>query len=213
MPDTSTATPPVAPVAEPPVSPPSAPVADQPAADPLRDATAIQKELEAANREAAKYRTELKRLQDAQKAADDAKLSDQERLTRERDEFKARLEAAEAHAKTASLRSHVVTAASRLGFADADDAMRFLDADAVEWKDDAPVNVGKLLDDVIKSKPYLRATRTQPPDHGAGQRGAAPGGGISDAQVEGWVAAKDYKAINDNWDAVQEYLKRTKGRG
>ena len=55
-----------------------------------------------------------------------------------------------------AIRSEIRVQAAGLGFADPDDAWRFIDADAIETDEDGePKNARKLLEDLLKAKPYL----------------------------------------------------------
>lgn len=105
-----------------------------------------------------------KRLADAEarlKALDDEKLSEQERTARQLAEAQSALAELQAERQGLVVRHSVEREAAKLGFADPDDAYRFLDLAAVETDEDGqPKNVGKLLDAVLKAKPYLKGAPT-----------------------------------------------------
>lgn len=145
-----------------------------PQAGPAPDAATLKRDLEAAQRELARHKSELGRREAAERAAKDAAMSETERLQSRIKELEDRDTAREAQRKADALRMSAITSASRLGFADVEDAVRFLDADRVEWKDDgSPRNVERLLGEVLASKPYLKASFTKAPDLGQGDRGGS----------------------------------------
>lgn len=83
-------------------------------------------------------------------------LSEKDRLERERDEYKGKLDQAEQKSRDRVIRSEVRVIASELGFADPSDAHRFLDVSGIEFDDDGePKGIKKLLEDLAKAKPYL----------------------------------------------------------
>lgn len=70
-----------------------------------------------------------------------------------------------------SLRLVSQATASRLGFKDPDLAYELLRGNPqVDWKNDEPANIEKLLTDVAKARPYLLTST----DFGGGVRGASP---------------------------------------
>lgn len=143
------------------------------AAESGTDFAALQRELAEARKEAAKSRTELKKLSDAQKAADDADLSEVEKLKRQVDELTAERTAQVTAQREQAIHMAAVTAAARLGFADPEDAYALLDRDAIETDDaGAPRNISNLLAALLKAKPYLGAAHARP-------MGSADGGARS----------------------------------
>jgi hypothetical protein len=133
------------------------------------DIAVLQRELAEARREAAKHRTDLRRVTDAQ-------LTETERLQRRVTELEAEREQVVAREKDRAIRYAALEAAAKLGFRDPDLAIRLIDPAAVETKDDGtPKNVEKLLADVLARSPYLGRTGVAP-DFGGGQRGSAPAG-------------------------------------
>lgn len=166
---------PDAPTTDPAAPPPAEP---KPTADaePKLDASAIQKELREARAEAARSRTALKRYEDAEKAAKDAQMGEVEKLQARIAELEREKTGLSDQLKATDLKSAVQRAASKLGFADPDDAMRLLDPAEIEYSDDGrPRNLDHLLGDLVRTKPYLKSSFTQPPDLGQGDRGTSPG--------------------------------------
>jgi hypothetical protein len=133
------------------------------------DVAVLQRELAEARREAAKHRTDLRRVTDAQ-------LSETERLQRRVTELEAEREQVLARERGRSIRYAAIDAASKLGFRDPDLAIRLIDPASVETKDDGtPKNVERLLADVLARSPYLGRSGVAP-DFGGGQRGATASG-------------------------------------
>lgn len=186
-------------VADPPAAP-TPPAGDgAPADTPPTD-----KELHALRTKAGRLERELEALRKADEDRKNADLSEVDRLKKELAARDAAIEAAAAQAKAGRLAGASLAAAARLGFADPEDAQRFLDADAIEWDDSgAPKNVQALLEAVLKAKPYLKASFTQPPDLGQGARGRAGVPLTRDA-----IAKMSATEINQRWGEVQEVLSK-----
>ncbi len=166
-----------APVQETTTPTPSAAPAAQPAAV---DTDKLTTELAEARREAAKYRTdrkaleaELKKFQDAQRAADDAKLSEQEKMSKRLDELQAALNAAsaertavEARNRELALQAVVMERAASAGIAAnaIGAAYKLLDKDKIDVDDDGrPKDVDKALKTLIEQYPFLRGTPATSP--------------------------------------------------
>ena len=140
---------------------------DQPST--TTDVTVLQRELAEARREAAKHRTDLRKVTDAQ-------LSETERLQRRVTELEAEREAIASREKERAVRFAALEAAAKLGFRDPDLAVRLIDPAAVETKDDGtPKNVERLLAEVLARSPYLGRPGASA-DFGGGQRRTAPAG-------------------------------------
>ncbi len=197
---TATATPPV-PAGDP--APPAPAPATPPPADPAP--AAGDGELHALRTKAGRLEAELKKLQEAEKARQEADLSEVEKLKRQIAERDALLEQQVAAAKAGRLAGASLAAAARLGFADPEDAQRFLDAERVEWDDatGAPKNVQQLLEAVLKAKPYLKASFTATPDLGQGNRGAGTAPLTRDA-----IAKLSPAEINARWPEVSAVLNK-----
>lgn len=185
--------------------PPATGAGTPPAGDPPpADTPPPDKELHALRTKAGRLERELEALRKADEDRKNADLSEVEKLRKELTEKNAAIEAAAAQAKAGRLAGASLAAAARLGFADPEDAQRFLDADAIEWDDNgAPKNVQALLEAVLKAKPYLKASFTQPPDLGQGSRGRA-GVPLTREAITKMTPAE----INARWDEVQEVMKR-----
>jgi len=197
---TATATPP-APAGDP--APPATAPATPPPADPAP--AAGDGELHALRTKAGRLEAELKKLQEAEKARQEADLSEVEKLKRQIAERDALLEQQVAAARAGRLAGASLAAAARLGFADPEDAQRFLDAERVEWDDatGAPKNVQQLLEAVLKAKPYLKASFTATPDLGQGNRGAGTAPLTREA-----IARMTPAEINARWAEVSAVMQK-----
>jgi hypothetical protein len=165
MPETTPAT--EAQAAE--VAPPQEGTSPAQVAVPVLDPAALQRELAEARREAARYRTDLRKVTDAQ-------LTESERLQRRVTELEAERAESAARDRERAIRLAALEAAAKLGFRDPDLAVRLVDPAAVEVSDDGtPKNVERLLTDVLTRSPYLARPGTSA-DFGGGVRGSAPAG-------------------------------------
>ena len=94
------------------------------------------------------------------------------------------------------LRKAEVRVAAAKKLADAEDAVRLLDLDSFEVGEDGTVDrkaIDKAIDDLIESKPYLKAGDPKPsvrPDVGGGARGGDPDKRIDVDKVKEGVAAR-----------------------
>jgi len=177
---------------------------DKPPTDPPAPQAKDDGDIHALRTKAGRLEKELERLRKAEEERQNASLSEVERLKKELAAKDAAIEAAAAQAKAGRLAGASLAAAARLGFADPEDAQRFLDADAIEWDDAGnPKNVAALLESVLKAKPYLRASFTQPPDLGQGARG-----GSSVPLTKDAIARMSAAEINARWAEVQEVMKK-----
>jgi hypothetical protein len=120
------------------------------------DVAALRRELEEARRLAARDRTERRRLEEAIKATEDAKLPEQERLQRRLADLERQASSHEQERRDWQVREAVTRSASKLGYADPVDAFALLDRSALEFADDGtPKNTDRLLADLLRAKPYL----------------------------------------------------------
>ena len=122
-----------------------------------------------ANAEAAKYRREVRELQEALRKREEADLSELEKANKRAQEAEARAEAAEQRARERLLEVAVTQAATKLKFRDPEDALSMIRT-RVELDDDGqPQNVEPLLKDLLKEKPYL-ASATEGLDGSGGRK-------------------------------------------
>jgi hypothetical protein len=135
------------------------------------DFSALQRENAELRKEQAANRRKLQDFEKAQQAAQQASMSDLEKAQARVAELEREREVSARQQQEQSLRVVTVSTAARLGFADPEDAFRLLDPALVEYgTDGAATNVGKLLDELLKAKPYLAAAQARP-DYGGGNRG------------------------------------------
>lgn len=145
------------------------------------DPQSLQRELSDTRREAARYRVELRKFQEAAKAAEEAALPERERLQRRVSELEQEHADFDRERKDLRLREAVVSAASRLGYIDPQDAYRYLDASTVTFDDDGrPQDLEKSLKEIIDRKPYLASAGTTPSITRGVQPGPSSGGGFND---------------------------------
>ena len=158
---------------------PAAPATDAPE---LGEAGKVALDRERAARQDADKRAkamekELEQLRSERKAAEDAKLSDQERLTKRIAELEQDKVDRDRELQERLVRSDTIVSASRQGFADPEDAFRLLDHSALEYDSDGkPKNLEKLLGDLLKAKPYLASAAARATGSaGGGVRGNGSG--------------------------------------
>lgn len=131
--------------------------------------------------EAADHRKRLREFEAAQKAADDAKLSETERLTKQIAEFEAQQKSWEAERRETRAQRAVDQASQKLGIVDAEAARLLLGARLTFDADGQPEGVEKHLTELLKAKPYLagqaqHASSGAATNPGSGQRGTGSGG-------------------------------------
>ena len=125
--------------------------------------------------EAAKHRTEAKTLREQLDELQKKDLTEKERAERERDEATKRAEAAEQRARRASARAAIAAAAVEAQAVDVATVQDLLSG-KIEFDDDGePVDVQSAVEQLLESKPFLRASGT-----GRSGEGAASGNGASD---------------------------------
>jgi hypothetical protein len=127
------------------------------------DLAALQRELAAARRESAGYRTKLRTYEDRDK-------SDADKAAERVAELERELSSERIARQEVTVRMTVTGIAQRLGFWDPDIAYRLISLSDVEYAEDgSPKNVEALLRDVAKAKPRLVSGTG---DVGLGPRGA-----------------------------------------
>lgn len=113
--------------------------------------------------EAANLRKRLKTYEDQEKQAQEATLSQVDKVTKRADEAEQKVKQYQAQLVT----MHVKMAAQAKGIIDPDLAALAIQ-DSLEFGDDdiLPTNLDKLLGDLLKSKPFLATAPTPPPANG-----------------------------------------------
>ena len=117
-----------------------------------RTETEIQRQLAELRQEAARYRRSYREERQAR-----------EELARRVAELEAQLLAAQEERQQALVRASVDRAAVRLGIVDPDAAYRLLDLAQLEFDEQGrPTNVERLLEQLVRERPYLRAQAVSP---------------------------------------------------
>lgn len=157
------------------------PPADPPASDPPDDddgsdiATlklTLKKERDA--RKVAER--DLKPLKTYKEQQEAAKLTESQRLETEKAKLEADRQSLTKREQAVELRDEIArtVAAEKLTLqAPISDVMRLLDTEAVTWENGKPVNVGTLVKQLVKERPYLVAKRSGSADGGDGD-GTSP---------------------------------------
>lgn len=122
---------------------------------------ALDKERQA-RREAERQRAELEG--ELRKLA-----AEHEGRTQRVTELERRIAELERTAAEHALRASTIEVAARLGFRDPSDAYRLIDPAAIEYDGDAPRNVGDILAELARQKPYL--LRGEPTPVGSADQG------------------------------------------
>lgn len=126
---------------------------------------------------------ELEELRAKVKAADDAKLSETERLANEAQEAKIKAERLEADLREERTLGAVEREATKLQFSNPAVAYRLLDRSKIEYGDDGkPKNVATLLEALAKEEPYLIKSSTNGTTPG-NPPGPKPAGKPTEADV------------------------------
>ena len=95
------------------------------------DQAALAAELKKVRKEAASYRTKLRKAEEDDEARKKAEMSETERLKAELQEAQAKAEESGKHATETMLRMSVVAAAAKAGFNDPSDAWGMIDRAAI----------------------------------------------------------------------------------
>lgn len=166
--------------------------------DNLREAEKLAKT------QGAQARTELQQAQAKLKEYEDAKLSTEQRQTRDLDEYKDKVTAYESRMREMALWNEVLAESASLNIIDPRAAAKLLDSKAIKYGDDGePTNVREELEKLLKDAPYLKKaeggvvnTRTtaatstaNPPRTDATQKPTFKSSEIGD--VKFWDANKD----------------------
>lgn len=116
-------------------------------------------EIRRLRRENADYRTRLKKLEDAQRAADDAQLSEVDRLKRDHAETVAERDKLRTQLQRSETEKVLITAARKLGIVDEDAAIRLLEWDALDFDETTgkPKNAEAQLKALMQARPWLAA--------------------------------------------------------
>jgi hypothetical protein len=135
--------------------------------DALTDPAALRAALEAARKEAAQNRKAAKEYADFKLQLETDKLSETEKLQRERDDYRTRVEALESEKQAILVRAEARSVARDLGL-NPDKAWKLVDSAAVSFNDEGdPTNIRELmtqaLQDLGLTLPASSPAPAQPP--------------------------------------------------
>jgi hypothetical protein len=143
---------------------------------------------------------ELADLKTAKQAEDDAKLSEQERLSRRVADLEGERAAWKAERRELLIRQAVERQARKLRLVDEDAAYRLMDLDALEFDESGlPTNVDAVLKALAKAKPYLVAPETTPAAGSTGANGTnGTNGTNAQAGIPGTPRPDNGRALADS---------------
>lgn len=121
----------------------------------------LQAALKEVNRESAGRRKKLDELESAQKAQEEAKLSEMDKLKNRLAEYERQATDAAEEVARLKLRNVVESVAASLGFHNPADAYQLVDASAISIEGDKVTGVEDALKKLAQSSPYL--VKSQPP--------------------------------------------------
>jgi hypothetical protein len=151
-------------------------------------------------KENASHRTKLKSFEEAQAAAEAAKLSDLEKAQKALADLQTKHAELEKSAKDRSTKAEIRAAAAQHGIKP-ELATRLIDTGAIEFGDDGePKNIGKLLEQLVKDYPELKGQTTP----GATPKPASTGAPMNPPRSAG-------NADPITWDYIAELGKRPDG--
>jgi hypothetical protein len=152
--------------------------------------------------EAAEYRRRLRELESKLKAEEEAKLTEQERLQKRLAELERKEAEYQMALQARILEYETKLLASRLGVIDPDAAYRLLDLKQVEFDEDGkPINLEKVLRELIAAKPYLISSGGTPSPTNPAQ------GRVSGQQVFSRSQLRDPKFFAANRDAIMQAMR------
>lgn len=165
------------------------------------DPALLVREREEARKDAARYRNELKTLKDAQRAADDATKTEEQKRTDRIAELERTLAERDTALRERASYAAVVDAAARLGAAKPALLHKLIGSD-IEFEDDgSPKNVDALVRDFLKANPEFVSTAGRPTgDAGQGARGKS-------TLTRDQIKAMKPEEVNARWAEVQEVLR------
>lgn len=126
----------------------------------------LENEHRTASGELKRHRERLGKIDQADKEAKEAELSEVERLKKQHSELQSQHEAYTRQAQERIVRYEVQAQATELGIIDPDAAVKLLDWSQLEYDESGtPTNAKELLEELVKKKKYLLAspaTQQQP---------------------------------------------------
>ncbi len=118
---------------------------------------ALKAELDEARKQAAKYRTELREVQEKLGRYEQEKLTEQEKLAKRAEQAEKAAQELQAKLRETAIRAEVMTTAQRMGVRDPDAAYKLLDLSTLSVSDETGQvsGVEDALKALLKAKPYL----------------------------------------------------------
>ena len=159
---------------------------------------AIQKALKAANKEAAERRKQLDAYEAEKKTAEEAQLSEAEKLKKQLLEAQDSIKRISEQSHERAIRAEIVSKAALMGFNDPGDAIALLDKSKIDTDENGEITgVEDALQALAKAKPYmLKTNRVNPGATNPGSNAREPN---QEAQTRNWV----YGTGVDIFDATQ----------
>lgn len=152
--------------------------------------------------EAAEYRKRLRELESKVKADEDAKMTEQERLQKRLAELERKETEYQMALQARTLEYEVKLHAARLGVVDPEAAYRLLDLKQIEFDEDGkPVNLEKVMKDLIAKKTYLVGQQSAVSPTNPAQ------GRVSGQQVFTRSQLRDPKFFAANRDAIMQAMR------
>ena len=154
-------------------------------------------------KENAAHRTRQSAYEKAQAEAEAAKLSDLEKANKRAADLEAQLNDRTRAYQERLVKAEIKAGAAGVGIIDPDAAVKLLDWSQFEYDDEGvPTNISKLLDQLVKDKPYLASARTN-------AASSVSSGGVTNPSRSATSAA----GSTLSWDAIgrmsrNEYLAR-----
>lgn len=135
----------------------------------------LEAELAETRREAGKYRTQARTLEQAQQAATQAGMSEAERAAAQLKALQDQNAQLQSRLMAQAVEASAAAAATKLNYRNPELAMRLIRTDDIEFDDTGKAkNVEKLLRELAQREPYL--VKGAGTDFGGGQQGATPSG-------------------------------------
>lgn len=152
--------------------------------------------------EAAEHRKRLRELEGKVKADEEAKMTEQEKLQKRLAELERKETEYQQALQARTLEYEVKLHAARLGVVDPEAAYRLLDLKQIEFDEDGkPVNLEKVMKDLIAKKTYLVGQQSAVSPTNPAQ------GRVSGQQVFTRSQLRDPKFFAANRDAIMQAMR------
>jgi hypothetical protein len=126
------------------------------AEDALKEINSLKAALKKTNAESAGHRHKAKELDELKARLEAEKLTETEKLQNKNSELQASFDALSRRYQERTVNYEVRLQAAKMGIVDPDAAVKLLEWSEIEREEDgAPKNIEKLLEKLLKEKPYL----------------------------------------------------------